>query len=68
MQGILSAGGIGRTLADWIVDGKPNVDVGDMHPARFDAYQNTPKFRADRVSETLGRVYKCHCKYLTVTN
>ncbi len=58
--GILSGPGVGRALADWVVDGKPSVDVTAMHPARFEAFQCAPRYRADRVAETLGRVYTCH--------
>lgn len=60
--GILTGGGIGRIIAQWICDGKaPNdVDVTGISAMRFHNYQNTPKYRADRVGESLGNTYKVH--------
>mmetsp|Transcript_36004 Transcript_36004/g.57615 ORF Transcript_36004/g.57615 Transcript_36004/m.57615 type:complete len:837 (-) Transcript_36004:1303-3813(-) len=58
--GILTGGGIGKTVADWVVDGKPSVDVTGMNVTRFEPYQSTPQYRADRVAESLGMVYKPH--------
>lgn len=58
--GILTGGGIGRALAHNIVTGAPDVDVTAMLPARLQPYQATPAYRALRVVESLGKVYKCH--------
>ncbi len=58
--GILTGGGLGRALAHWIVDGDPGVDVTGMNVDRLEPYQATPEYRAARVVETLGNVYKCH--------
>jgi 4-methylaminobutanoate oxidase (formaldehyde-forming) len=58
--GILSGGGIGRLVAHWIATGKPDVDVTGMNVDRVHKYQSNPKYRADRVTESLGRVYKTH--------
>jgi 4-methylaminobutanoate oxidase (formaldehyde-forming) len=58
--GILSGGGVGRLVAHWIVNGLPDMDVTGMRPSRFQAYHATPAFRADRVTETLGNVYRAH--------
>jgi 4-methylaminobutanoate oxidase (formaldehyde-forming) len=58
--GILTGGGIGRVVAHWIVDGDPGVDVTGMNVDRLEPYQATPEYRAARVVETLGNVYKCH--------
>ena len=61
--GILTGGGIGRTVASWIVNGQPNVDITGMNIDRFHKYQTNPQFRAQRVEESLGLVYKCHYPY-----
>ena len=54
-------GGIGRALAHTIAHhGAPDVDVTAMLPARFQPHQATPTYRAARVVESLGKVYKCH--------
>eukprot|EP00455_Lapot_gusevi_P049055 TRINITY_DN6880_c0_g1_i1.p1 TRINITY_DN6880_c0_g1~~TRINITY_DN6880_c0_g1_i1.p1 ORF type:complete len:878 (-),score=245.93 TRINITY_DN6880_c0_g1_i1:263-2896(-) len=61
--GILTGGGIGRLVANWIVNGKPDLDVTGMNVDRFHRYQSNPRYRADRVTESLGLVYKCHYPY-----
>ncbi len=58
--GILTGGGLGRLLAQWIVDGRPDLDVTGIAPARLHPYQATPKYRASRTVEALGMVYQCH--------
>jgi 4-methylaminobutanoate oxidase (formaldehyde-forming) len=58
--GILTGGGIGRALASWIVNNKPDVDITGINIDRFHKYQATPKYRSERVAESLGDVYKCH--------
>ncbi len=58
--GILSAGGLGRIVAHWVLTGRPDVDVSGFNADRFQAYQSNPEYRRDRVSEMLGQVYKCH--------
>ena len=58
--GVLSAGGLGRVLAHWIVDGEPDVDVTGFHVDRFRAHQLEPAYRAARTAEILGTVYAAH--------
>jgi 4-methylaminobutanoate oxidase (formaldehyde-forming) len=58
--GILTGGGIGRTIAHWIVDDDPGVDVTSMHPARLHPYQANPDYRRTRTVESLGMVYQTH--------
>jgi 4-methylaminobutanoate oxidase (formaldehyde-forming) len=58
--GILTGGGIGRLMAEWIVNGEPDMDVTGFNPNRFSQYQLTPAYRRERVQESLGLVYKCH--------
>lgn len=61
--GILTGGGIGRLVANWIITGKPDMDITGMNVDRFQNYQLTPAYRKARVEETLGMVYKCHYPY-----
>ena len=61
--GILSGGGIGRLVASWIANGKPNVDVTQFNIDRLHTFQANPNYRAERVVETLGMVYKTHYPY-----
>ena len=58
--GILTGGGIGKLLAEWIVTGSSTYDITGMNVDRFHKYQANSAYRADRVVESLGRVYKCH--------
>ena len=58
--GILSAGGLGRIMAHWILNGTPDVDVTGFNVDRFHSYQANPDYRRDRAFESLGNVYKCH--------
>eukprot|EP01103_Thecamoeba_quadrilineata_P000083 TRINITY_DN10063_c0_g1_i1.p1 TRINITY_DN10063_c0_g1~~TRINITY_DN10063_c0_g1_i1.p1 ORF type:complete len:899 (-),score=149.22 TRINITY_DN10063_c0_g1_i1:49-2715(-) len=58
--GILSGGGVGRLVAHWITQGRPDMDVTAISPARFHPAQATPDYRSHRVVESLGMTYKCH--------
>jgi glycine cleavage system aminomethyltransferase T/glycine/D-amino acid oxidase-like deaminating enzyme len=58
--GILSAGGLGRVIAHWIISGLPDVDVTAWDVARFRADQLEPAYRRDRTTEILGTVYAAH--------
>ena len=58
--GVLSAGGLGRVVAQWIADGKPDVDVTGFDIDRFRAYQAEESYRATRTTEILGTVYAAH--------
>jgi 4-methylaminobutanoate oxidase (formaldehyde-forming) len=55
--GILFAGGAGRVIAQWIVDGYPPVDVSEINIDRMMPFQNNPKYLHDRVVELLGWQY-----------
>jgi glycine cleavage system aminomethyltransferase T/glycine/D-amino acid oxidase-like deaminating enzyme len=58
--GVLSAGGLGRVLAHWIIGGVPDVDVTAWDVARFRADQLDPAYRRERTTEILGTVYAAH--------
>ncbi len=58
--GILTGGGLGRVMAHWIINGRPDVDVTAMDIDRLHAYQTNPEYRRTRTVESLGMVYKCH--------
>lgn len=56
-MGIASAGGAGRALAEWIVNGSPTLDLWPVDIRRFAAFNNNPRWLHDRVKETLGLHY-----------
>ncbi len=58
--GVLSAGGLGRVLAHWIIAGLPDVDVTAWDVARFRKDQLEPAYRRERTTEILGTVYAAH--------
>ncbi len=58
--GILTGGGMGRVLAHWILNGRPDVDVTGMNIDRLHTYQSNPEYRKTRTVESLGMVYQCH--------
>ena len=58
--GILSGGGVGLVMAHWIVDGHPPMDVWSVDIRRTHAWQNNPRYLADRVVESLGIGYQDH--------
>ncbi|MFN2190617.1 MAG: FAD-dependent oxidoreductase [Candidatus Promineifilaceae bacterium] len=55
--GILLSGGAGRIMAQWIVDGRPEVDVSEIDIARMAPFQNNPKYLHDRTVEILGWMF-----------
>ena len=58
--GILTGGGLGRIVADWIINGRPDADITGMNIDRLHTYQCNPEYRRERTVESLGLVYKCH--------
>jgi 4-methylaminobutanoate oxidase (formaldehyde-forming) len=58
--GILTGGGMGRAVAQWVATGSPEVDVTGFNIDRLHTYQRTPEYRATRTVESLGRVYATH--------
>ncbi|HTX26580.1 MAG TPA: FAD-dependent oxidoreductase [Streptosporangiaceae bacterium] len=55
--GIASAGGAGRALAEWIVDGEPGMDLSTVDIRRFAAFNGNNQWLHDRVAEVLGLHY-----------
>ncbi|HYM42013.1 MAG TPA: FAD-dependent oxidoreductase [Steroidobacteraceae bacterium] len=58
--GIQSAGGAGKVLADWIVDGHPPFDLWDVDIRRCAPFQRNQRYLRDRTVETLGLLYAMH--------
>ncbi len=55
--GIASAGGAGKALADWVVDGDPGCDLSVVDIRRFAAFNGNNRWLRDRVGEVLGLHY-----------
>ena len=58
--GIQSAGGAGKVLADWVVDGHPPMDLWDVDLRRTLPFQNTASYLHDRTREGLGLLFAMH--------
>jgi glycine cleavage system aminomethyltransferase T/glycine/D-amino acid oxidase-like deaminating enzyme len=58
--GILSGGGVGHVMAQWIVDGHPPMDVWSVNLRRTHAWQDNDRYLADRTVEALGIGYQDH--------
>jgi 4-methylaminobutanoate oxidase (formaldehyde-forming) len=55
--GILSGGGVGSMLAQWIVNGFPPVDATGVAIDRTATYETSRRFRAERTVEQLGVLF-----------
>jgi glycine cleavage system aminomethyltransferase T/glycine/D-amino acid oxidase-like deaminating enzyme len=56
-HGIAGAGGIGKVMADWIIDGDPGLDVWHMDVRRFGAQYRSPSYTLARTVETYATYY-----------
>lgn len=57
--GITAAGGAGKFLAEWIVEGEPGIDMLQMDPRRFGAYANKEYTKAKN-EEAYEHVFVIH--------
>ena len=53
MAGFLQGGGVGKSLAEWMVHGEPEADVYGMDVARYGAFAENKKY----IKETTGQFY-----------
>jgi 4-methylaminobutanoate oxidase (formaldehyde-forming) len=58
--GILSGGGVGMVMANWIVNGHAPIDVWSVNVRRSHPWQNNSRYLADRIVESLGVGYQDH--------
>jgi 4-methylaminobutanoate oxidase (formaldehyde-forming) len=58
--GIITGGGLGKIMAQWITTGDPGADITPINVDRFHSYQCNSEYRKTRVVETLGLVYRRH--------
>jgi len=56
--GIATAGGAGRALAEWIVNGAPTSDLTGVDIRRFAPFNGNNRWLHDRVAEVLGVHYE----------
>ena len=61
--GIQSAGGAGKVLAEWIVEGHPPMDLWDVDIQRMFPFQAESRYLEKRAPESLGLLYDMHWPY-----
>lgn len=61
--GIVSSGGAGMALAQWMNDGEPPFDLWEVDIRRAQPFQKNRTYLRERVSETLGLLYADHFPY-----
>src|SRR5919197_1779026 len=59
-HGIAGAGGIGRQMASWIVDGEPELDLWKMDIRRFGAQYGSRAYTLARTTEVYATYYDIH--------
>jgi len=53
-NGILSSGGAGKVMAEWLLDGLPPVGMGTLHAQRALPFQASMRYLRERVAESIG--------------
>ncbi|MBS0564489.1 MAG: GcvT family protein [Proteobacteria bacterium] len=64
--GIVSSGGAGMALAQWMEDGEPPFDLWEVDIRRAQPFQKNRRYLKERVTETLGLLYADHFPYRQV--
>ena len=56
-NGILNSGGVGLTMAEWMIDGQPSRGMGPMLARRAHPFQRNTRYNHDRSAESVGFHY-----------
>jgi 4-methylaminobutanoate oxidase (formaldehyde-forming) len=56
-HGLAGAGGIGRVMAEWIVEGEPSLDLWEMDIRRFGRHYRSPAYTLARAREVYETYY-----------
>ncbi|HEY3492106.1 MAG TPA: FAD-dependent oxidoreductase [Solirubrobacterales bacterium] len=56
-HGLAGAGGIGKVVAEWIVEGEPSLDLWHMDIRRFGVQYRSPAYTHARIKETYETYY-----------
>jgi 4-methylaminobutanoate oxidase (formaldehyde-forming) len=59
-HGIAGAGGVGRVMAEWILEGRPSIDVWRMDLRRFGAHYGDRDHARAQALETYSTYYDIH--------
>jgi 4-methylaminobutanoate oxidase (formaldehyde-forming) len=61
--GVMSSAGIGRALADWMVDGQPPMNMWEVDVARVDPATASADHMAARMQEAVADLFTLHWPY-----
>ncbi len=64
--GFQSGPGVGRAMADWMVDGHAPMDLSEVDIRRFARFQVNRRYLRDRTTEVLGLLYDMHWPFRQV--
>ncbi len=59
-HGLAGAGGIGKTMAEWIINGHPEWEVWRLDVRRFGSNYNSQDYTVARTVETYSQYYDIH--------
>ena len=59
-HGIAGAGGVGKVMAEWILEGRPSIDVWRMDLRRFGAHYKDRGYARAQAVETYSTYYDIH--------
>ena len=59
-KGIAASGGLGKILADWVVDGYPSGEITETDVRRNNPVQTSQSYVEARIPEALGHTYAMH--------
>jgi glycine cleavage system aminomethyltransferase T/glycine/D-amino acid oxidase-like deaminating enzyme len=65
--GIAASGGVGKVVAQWILDRRPPMDLADVDIRRVLPFQSNRRYLHDRTTETLGLLYAMHWPHYQYT-
>jgi glycine cleavage system aminomethyltransferase T/glycine/D-amino acid oxidase-like deaminating enzyme len=58
LNGFGAAGGVGKLLTEWIIEGEPSLDVYAFRTTRFGNYFSSPTYAAERTRESVKYYYR----------
>ncbi|MEO1191808.1 MAG: FAD-dependent oxidoreductase [Pseudomonadota bacterium] len=61
--GVMSSAGVGKALADWVLDGHPSMDLWEVDIARADPAAAAPAHMAARMREAVADLFALHWPY-----
>jgi 4-methylaminobutanoate oxidase (formaldehyde-forming) len=59
-KGIGGGGGVGKVMADWVIDGHPSGDIWECDVRRHHPVQREQDYIEARIPEALGHTYAMH--------